>query len=417
MRKILFWAFIILPGLLLFNHYSNAEVPRADSRESLTIKLQYIDEEKESQKYLRLAIKPQSGTFSKKAVGKLANEPNYISQEPLYASLRLGKEKTLITVILDKSDITIKDYDIIWVDVNSNKDFSDDKPISLINSDVKNAQIAASNAYFTIPVKYEDGKIYSRKIKFMIMKQNGVISFYARINSCYKGDIKIDDENYQIILYDGNANAIYNDLNEDKIKIWVKGENPLKINDVKLSSVINLRNKLYSLEPSEPGQEIKLTPYSQPMGQFKINLNFVSFTGKIDSLILDSTKGNIIVKDLNTSELKLPPDSYSIPEGTISLTDKNKHTYQLNFKHNNKALVVKNDEITTVKLGQTLKMVIKLVNKNFIRGGKIIVNGDIIGTDGELWTFLAGEKMEKRFKVIVKDKNGDLVKDVNPNHG
>jgi len=417
MRKL--W-FLFIPVCLALNCQSQGEVFKI-SPQAQIIKLQYIDNEDNIQKYTELfSPRGRFGYFTEKAPDLSIKDANYNTKEPLYGKLKLGEDaNTLINAVLDKSDSSLNEYDLLWVDTNNNEDLSDEKPIQLSpNQKNKNTK----EVTFSLLIKYKNIKDYPCKILlYAPQKQENdkKLLFAYYVISYYLGKVNIDNEPYQFILYDGNSNGIYNDMN-DHILIGKKLEEATRDNEIRYNTVINLKNKLYSFELNEPGTEVKWEPYTKPFGQLKPNINFTNFNTKIDYLEVYSpaSKNNTNFRKPTATELKLPVDSYNISRTLFSLTDSNGKTLQL-YSQNGNPVVIKNNETTEVKLGLPFNMEAQLKKTEYQRGEEIIISKNIMGCNGENYSFLflKGEEEAQRVKVVIEDEKGNQVEGVKPKFG
>ncbi|MFH1232088.1 MAG: hypothetical protein V1709_11405 [Planctomycetota bacterium] len=415
MRKL--W-FLFIPVCLALNCQSQGEVFKI-SPEPQIIKLQYIDNEDNIQKYTELFNpRTQFGYFTEKAPDSSIKDANYNSKKPLYGKINLGQgEDTIINAVLDKSDSSLNEYDLLWVDTNNNEDLSDEKPIQLCpNQKNKNSKESA----FSLSIEYKSRKDYPCKILFnALQKREGdeKLLFTYKVISYYLGKVNIDNEPYQFILYDGNSNGIYNDMNDP---ILIKLEEATRDNEIRYNTVINLKNKLYSFELNESGTEVKWEPYTKPFGQLKPDINFTNFNTKIDYLEVYSpaSKNNTNFRKPTATELKLPVGSYNISRTLFSLTDSNGKTLQL-YSQNGNPVIIKNNETTEVKFGPPFNMEVQLKKTEYQRGEEIIISKNIMGCNGENYSFrfLKGEEEAQRVKVVIEDEKGKPVEGVKPKFG
>ena len=416
MKKI--WVLVALTCLML-NCQSPGEVSK-NSQQPQIIKLKYVDSEDKIQKYTEL-FSPRTlfaGNFTKKAPGLSIKEPNYNTKEPLYGEIKLGQgTDTIINVILDKSDSSLNEYDMLWVDTNNDEDLSNEKPIFLRpNPKQKNFK----EATFSVFIEYKNIKDSPCKILFDVRPGGGEKVFFTyTIISYYLGEVNIDNEPYQFILYDSNANGRYTDRG-DHILIGKKSEETTRDNEIRYNPVINLKNKLYSFELSESGTEIKLEPYTKPFGQLKPALNFPDFNAKIDYLEMYSpvSKNNINFRNPAATELKLPVDSYNRVRALFSLTDSNGKTLQLYIQNSN-PVVIKNNETTEVNLGLPFNLTAQLGKTEYRRGEEVIITKNLTGASKETYQllFLKAQEEAQRLKVVIEDEKGNLIEGVKPRFG
>ena len=388
-----------------------------------SIKMEYVDSGEDLIKYRDLlSASLRGGVFDKNKsnLGNLDKEPEYNAKEPLYGKIvtGIGWQKA-IPMVLDKSDKSSAEYDIIRIDSNDNGDLTDDEPVPISATGERQKPY---EAYFDIMVEHSDKNQYKRKVYMSLSSMvNNVVYFTYKIVSYNQGEINIDGETYNAALYDGDSDGVYN-YSSAIFLIWKRGETVSRDNEIKASLIISFKNKLYSLTFNAPGDEIKWGHYSGAAGTFKYELDYGKLSAKFEYLELfyQPTSSIITFKRPDTAEIRLPAGAYYVTNSVISLEDGADKKMNVTI-YRYKAFSVNDNKTTELKFGQPFNMAVDIPqNKAKYSGGEEIeFKESIIGASGEIYklTSLKGKEEAERLKFTFEDKNGNKITEAKTRFG
>jgi hypothetical protein len=263
--------------------------------------------------------------------------PKIKSEAPVFLTLTLGDHD--YTALLDQSDPKFIQYDRLTIDLNRNRDLTDDK---VFEAETRSDRgIPEDYPYMvvmfpTMKIEVEQGgKVlpyeFAGVAQAYLNDQKKPVTddvnwenfwFYTRPQCFYKGQGKIDDLDVQFWISDKNVNGRFTDqaavaVAEDKIGdqtlpitgddlfITIGKDTEPQYNDgIGLGNLLLLKDSLYTLEVDIGAKKLIIEPYDGP----KASLELSSKPSRIQLASKDGK--NVILAIQPSGAIPVPPDAY-----------------------------------------------------------------------------------------------------------
>jgi len=267
-----------------------------------------------------------------------ATQLNY-SKRVVYGTVPLGDAdpKKPLIFALDESRGTGSGYDVCYLDINGNRDLTDDPKISGTPSkteqDGKNT-VSWLSVTFQLPnlAVVMDGKTYPRDVKLSISDWYDPYASFSTAGYC-KGSLKIGKETYDIALLDDTGNGKFAD--RFKVAEGNSGKNPVygKSDDLvidlnhngkfererglnpetfSLGKYLSFGGRCYEMEIAPAGEKLTLTETQVPCGS--VASNEENFTAQL-------VNENGILTVAGPGAVKVPEGKYRMKACSIEAAE------------------------------------------------------------------------------------------------
>jgi len=155
--------------------------------------------------------------------------PELKSKVPVYALARLGDERRLL--ILDRKKAGDSFFNLLHFDSNGNGDLTDDRAVEVPKpeEELEEGPILISENIAEFPVVDTRVKINGKEVPYAFRvaavfpgwnfdektDREGLeeqLMFYCSSSCCYRGEVKLEGQEYRVLLGDGNANGRFDDI-------------------------------------------------------------------------------------------------------------------------------------------------------------------------------------------------------------
>ena len=298
-----------------------------------------------------LPIQGQNCVLSDTVLPDIAGQPKYVSEKPLFGSLKLGSPKTVRFFVLDESGGTGKGYDVLYFDANFNNDLSDDIPVKVVPDKYgrKNFPIKTLIDYGQGPCQY-DGTITAQF-------WSGGRQVMLQTTGYFTGRTKFGDREYKIAVVDANGNGVFNDKtvgirNWDIILVDEKDTGSFSAEYWSSKGYcvyrkyIKVGRDYFTAEISEDGSAINITKPDITFGTLRLNQK--TFNGTVYSNDI-----GLFDVETNSGNISLPPGKYGIWHNIISQKDKSGREWIMETYNSRASLFeIKEGEITDFAYGE-----------------------------------------------------------------
>lgn len=265
--------------------------------------------------------------------------PRLLSEKPVYALIQLGDERRL--GVLDKVKKSDTFYRRIYLDLNGNRDLTDDRPIDAPRESVSgNAGSGFQRAAFPARstevsegdemVPYRFGAQlyrYSRGTSLDGAERDEELvrslrfTLYARC--CYRGSVKVGAETYDIWLADANVNGLFDepavfrppgDSGDKGQRVSASGTQIYATRDRKpsyydgcpLGNVLVLRDKTFKVDLDIPGRKLVLDPLGEGLATVDLAMDTSSL------LLCPAEEGSSVTMVDPGSSAQIPQGAYRL---------------------------------------------------------------------------------------------------------
>jgi len=227
----------------------------------------------ENVKETTFTLKPQQGVMgslvryympirvqlSEKASETLAKEPAYQSDKPLYGALKLGNgADSLVTIVVDEPSDGIPHF---FVDANNDEDLTNDGDGQWTRTagstlGLSNVLIDVSYKKDTVPYTFDFYRFKERLRDFVLYYRNA-----GRTGEMFSGG-----KSYKIVLFDENADALFDDLEHGTLVIDLDQDGDLEANSDSaerhaLAEPFNVHGQVWQVASLSPdGTKLELEP-------------------------------------------------------------------------------------------------------------------------------------------------------------
>lgn len=247
------------------------------------------------------------------------NLPKFTGESQLYAKwITPMVSKGFLRVALDRSH-KFGMYDILYIDSNGDGRLDDEEPQRQYRMDQTSSYFGPIKVIFQI----QDGPV-SYHLNFRYYGYNDEKRLYVYTGGWYQGEVTIDGEKKQCLIFDYNVNGTFNDKavtpeNSDRIRIGsLSGSDDTRF----VGRYIEVNNKYYEPEIARDGAYVKL-PEAKDMKFGKIHL-----PENVTELSAGGLNGQFNIKPENGTSL-LPVGKYQVNSWTVNRDDDKGSKWQL----------------------------------------------------------------------------------------
>ena len=228
--------------------------------------------------------------LAKKPKVALTREPSYRSEAPLYATVKFGKgDDNRYAFVFDESRGTGAGYDLLYVDVDNDKDLAEHEPIHSLHT-------MGSSYYGPARVLVlHDG---FRSVHHLFVRSyRGVAQSYVSSTCYYSGEVTIAGAKRRIAVIDGNCNGLYNEFAKDRVAIdldddgkfdasWEKGE------VLPQGKYVRVGDTFYSVQISDDGAEAEVVEPKTATGRVRVTQTnvWVALNSEVNGYLAFSTE-------------------------------------------------------------------------------------------------------------------------------
>ena len=256
--------------------------------------------------------------------------PGFKSDNPLYGIVHVSGRTvespgmSSYYFVIDESGGTGKGYDRLYIDLNGNRDLTDETPLTaqvnppnaaLMNS----SSITQQVCFDTFKMTFDFGQAGGRDIEIMPrLVIRGKQSLFGLIpTQMRKGQIEIDGQKYEAVLgsrysigrpFDQGSNFLFllSEENPQNPVNWTGGET--------LDAMQFINGKYYGFGATPTGDKLFVRPHEGALGEFKINSSGRDVKTASIQGTLRTAKNVIPIGEIKNGRLS-PSDSCRIPEG------------------------------------------------------------------------------------------------------
>jgi len=280
--------------------------------------------------------------------------PTFLSEHPLFASIKLGDSERLC--VLDKQKADAKFYDRIYIDSNGNNDLTDDTFIDGTVTFRNNDQYCTVD-FPAIDTKVKvDGKSLPFSFSPMVygfmlgqLTEQGYneksvsrfINLLVRLNCSYRGEFQIENQKYRIFLGDGNCNGRFNDMFSvykferpppGRMRVFGQGDgffittgDKIEVFDVHiLGDLLLVKDKLFKVKISTAEGKVILTPVTEKLVSLQLGMEAERI-----SLYTEDEK-HCLMAFQPGQKIKVPAGKYRLYNYQVFKKDKQGDLWRLN---------------------------------------------------------------------------------------
>ena len=239
------------------------------------------------------------------------NLPEFTGEEQLYAKWMTPMvEKGYLWVALDRSH-KFGMYDILYIDSDGDGQLDDEEPQRQYRMEQTSSYFGPVKVVFRIP----DGPV-SYHLNFRYYGYEKEKRLYVYTGGWYQGEITVDGQKKQCVLFDYNANGTFNDKaitpdKSDRIRI----SNSNSTDDVRfVGNYIKIDDKYYEPEIARDGAFVKLSEAKD------IKFGTVRLPESVTELVAGGLNGQFRIESENGT-FSLPVGKYQINNWVVKKQD------------------------------------------------------------------------------------------------
>ena len=304
-------------------------------------------------------------------------------------------ESGFLWIALDKTKENAM-HDSLYIDSNADGNLDDETAVTPY-------RITQSYVYFG-PVKVvfeiEDGPVsYHLNFRFYSSNDNNR-RLYITSGGWYQGEVTINGQKMQCVLFDYNVNGAFNDKavfaqDSDRIRIS-ESDNPRDTRFV--GNYIEIAGSLYQLETAKDGAFIKLAKAKD------VKHGSIKLPESITELSAGGINGSFVVKPEN-GLASLPVGKYQVNDWIIECKDDKDTQWKLTGTRSlgpRGVFDISEGKETAVTVGEPVVAVIQAS----YRDGSHSFNQNLIGRDGESISLLRNGSRPQAPKLNIKSEDG-----------
>ena len=323
--------------------------------------------------------------------------PEFKGKNPLFAEWQTPMvESGFLWIALDKTKEN-GIHDNLYIDSNADGNLDDETAITPY-------RITQSNVYFG-PVKVvfeiEDGPVsYHLNFRFYSSNNNNR-RLYVSAGGWYQGEVTINGQKKQCVLFDYNINGAFNDKAisaQDSDRIRISETNDPR--DTRfVGNYIEIAGSLYQPEIAQDGACIKLEEAKD------VKHGSIRLHESVTELSAGGINGSFIIKP-EKGLASLPVGKYQINDWIIERKDDKDTQWKLTGIHGGSSLKgafdISEDKETELTVGEP---VVANIDAQY-RDGSYYFNQNLRGRDDESITLLRNGSRPQAPKLNIKSEDG-----------
>lgn len=322
------------------------------------------------------------------------NLPKFIGEDQVFTKwVTPMVEKGFLWIALDRSN-KFGMYDILYIDSNGDGKLDDEEP-------VRQYRIDQTSSYFG-PVKVvfrlKDGPV-SYHLNFRYYGYSDTKRLYAYTGGWYQGEITVDGEKKQCILFDYNTNGTFNDkavIPSECDRIRISSTNDPE--DTRfVGNYIKVDDKFYEPEIARDGAFVKLAEAKD------IKFGTVRLPESVTELVAGGLNGQFTITPENGAG-SLPVGMYQLNNWVVRRSDDKGSKWELTGTQSRSADLFEINEAneTVLEIGEPL---ISSVSASY-REGSYSFSQQLVGKSGENVTLMRNGTRPQAPQLNIKNKDG-----------
>ncbi|MBN1973522.1 MAG: hypothetical protein JW787_07770 [Sedimentisphaerales bacterium] len=301
-------------------------------------------------------------------------------------------DKGFLWIALDRSH-KLGMYDILYIDSNGNGHLNDENPIRQYRMEQTSSYFGPVKVTFKLP----DGPV-SYHLNLRYYSSNDTKRLYVSTGGWYQGEVTIDGQKNQCILFDYNANGTFNDKalapeNSDRIRIS-KTNNTQDTRFV--GNFIEIGGKFYEPEIARDGAYVKIKEAADiKFGKVHLNEN-------VTEILVGGLNGQFNIK-LEKGIGSLPVGKYQINNWVVKRDDEKGVKWELTgSRSQNKTFDIKEAQETVLEAGEPI---VSTVTASY-REGSYSFSQQLRGKNGESVSLMRNGSRPQAPQLNIKNKDG-----------
>jgi hypothetical protein len=320
--------------------------------------------------------------------------PKFTGENQLFAKwITPMVDKRFLWIALDRSH-KFGMYDVLYIDSNGNGQLDDEEPQRQYRMDQTSSYFGPVKVIFQI----QDGPV-SYHLNFRYYGYNDEKRLYVFTGGWYQGEITIDGEIKQCVLFDYNVNGTFNDKaiapeNTDRIRIGGSaGPDDTRF----VGKYIEVNNKYYEPEIARDGAYVKL-PEAKDIKFGKVRL-----PESVTEISAGGLNGQFTIRPENGAG-SLPVGKYQVNSWIVNRNDDKGSKWQLMGAQIGPEgfFDISEANETTLKIGEPI---ISTVNASY-REGSYSFSQQLKGKNGENIQLMRNGTRPQAPQLNIKNKDG-----------
>ena len=320
--------------------------------------------------------------------------PKFIGEEQLFAKwVTPMVEKGFLWIALDRSQ-QYGMYDILYIDSNGDGKLGDEEPVRQYRMDQTSSYFGPVKVVF----KLNDGPV-SYHLNFRYYGYSNEKRLYASPGGWYQGEITLDGQKQQCILFDYNTNGTFNDkavVPSECDRIRISNTNDSEETRF-VGNYIEIDDKFYEPEIARDGAFIKLTEAKD------IKFGTVHVPEGVTELSAGGLNGQFTITPENGTA-SLPLGTYQLNNWVVRRSDEKGSKWELIGSQSQSTSFFEINEAneTALEIGEPL---VSSVTASY-RDGNYSFSQQLRGKNGENVTLMRNGARPQAPQLNIKNKDG-----------